>query len=143
MDREKLKEQLQYDEGLKLKPYHDTVGKLTIGFGRNLDDKGISTTEAEIMLSNDIIDVEKELDEHLPWWRKLDEVRQFVLANMCFNMGIGNDKHGLLSFKDTLQHIHDGYYSEAVKHMIQSLWHEQVGIRAERLEKMLLTGEWL
>ena len=45
---------LKRHEGLRLKPYQDTIGKLTIGYGRNLDDRGISKEEAEYLLRNDI-----------------------------------------------------------------------------------------
>jgi hypothetical protein len=49
-----LAELLSRFEGLRLKPYRDTVGKLTIGFGRNLEEKGISQLEAEFLLYQDI-----------------------------------------------------------------------------------------
>ena len=51
---ERIKEQLVRHEGLRLKPYRCTAGKLTIGIGRNLDDCGISKTEAYVLLENDI-----------------------------------------------------------------------------------------
>src|SRR4051812_27390106 len=41
VNRDALVNQLIIDEGLKLSPYTDTVGKLTIGVGRNLTDVGI------------------------------------------------------------------------------------------------------
>ena len=44
-----LKEQLIRDEGTRLKPYTDTTGHLTIGFGRNLSQVGISLAEAEYL----------------------------------------------------------------------------------------------
>ena len=46
----KIEEQLMIDEGFRSKPYSDTVGKLTIGYGRNLDDVGITRNEAFQML---------------------------------------------------------------------------------------------
>ena len=143
MDIDKLKSQLRQDEGFRSKPYNDTVGKCTVGYGRNLDDVGISIDEAELMLSNDIVKVQSDLDKNLPWWRTLNDVRQLVLADMCYNMGIGNAKHGLLSFSDTLRHIQRGEFQSAVDNLQKSLWHQQVGPRAGRLEKMLLTGEYL
>ena len=41
-------------EGTQLEPYLDTVGKLTIGIGRNLSDCGIRLDEAELMFQNDL-----------------------------------------------------------------------------------------
>lgn len=90
-----IKAQLVRHEGLRLKPYLCTAGKLTIGIGRNLEDRGISQKEAYAMLEQDIVDCEQQLIDEIPQgYTKLDEVRQSVLLNMCFNLGI----KGLLEF---------------------------------------------
>lgn len=128
--------ELTRDEGLRLKPYRCTAGKLTIGVGRNLDDVGISQGEAEILLRNDIDRACADLDRSLPWWRGLDPVRQRVLCNMAFNMGIG----GLLTFKSTLTLIQMGKYLDASQRMVASKWAGQVGPRAERLALMMRDG---
>lgn len=133
-----LTSQLVRDEGLRLKPYRDTVGKLTIGVGRNLSDVGISRDEALLLLANDISRAESELAEHLPWTSKLDDARLGVLIAMAFNLGIG----GLLAFKDALGHIKTAEYDLAAKALLQSKWAVQVGGRAERLAEQLRTGQW-
>lgn len=140
MDRDKLATHLVLSEGLRLMPYRDTVGKLTIGVGRNLDDVGISESEAYYLLDNDITKVIRLLDAHLPWWRDLDEVRQRVLAEMAFNMGVGNTNRGLLSFRNTLRAVEGGRWNDAAVGMISSLWAAQVGNRARRLATMMRTG---
>ena len=38
MNWERLKNDIKRHEGFRSKPYKDTVGKTTIGYGRNLDD---------------------------------------------------------------------------------------------------------
>ncbi len=129
--------ELKRDEGVRLKPYTDTVGKLTIGCGRNLTDVGISEKESDYLLAHDIANVENQLDAHLGWWRELDEVRQRVLANLCFNMGIMT----LLTFKNTLAAIRSGNYVGAASGMLRSLWSSQVGPRAQRLARAMVTGE--
>ncbi|MDP2172765.1 MAG: hypothetical protein Q8J62_03235 [Candidatus Cloacimonadaceae bacterium] len=87
---ERIKEQLLRHEGLRLKPYRCTAGKLTIGIGRNLKDCGISQTEAYVLLENDIQNCEKQILDEIPEiYNALDEVRKSVLLNMCFNLGIG------------------------------------------------------
>lgn len=136
MDRARLTADLIRDEGVRLRPYRDTVGKLTIGVGRNLDDVGISRLEAETLLQNDIAKVEAQLDAALPWWRSLDDDRQRVLANMAFNMGI----NGLLGFKNTLELIHTGRYLDAAQRMLETKWAHQVGVRAQRLALMMRDG---
>ena len=127
MNEELLRQDLIRDEGLRLKPYRCTAGKLSIGVGRNLDDVGISKSEAEYMLHNDILNVQIELDRNLPWWRKMSEARQLVLANMAFNMGIQT----LLGFKNTLSAMERGDYAAAAVGMGSSKWAVQVG-RARR-----------
>ena len=128
--------ELERDEDVRLKPYRDTVGKLTIGVGRNLDDVGISRDESRILLAHDIERTAAELDAHLAWWSGLDPVRQRVLLNMAFNMGIW----GLLTFKDTLAAIQAGNYVAAANGMLRSKWSGQVGDRAQRLAQMMATG---
>lgn len=125
-------------EGLKLKPYRCTSGKLTIGVGRNLEDRGITKSEAMYLLSNDIADVIHQLKEKLPVFNVLDQTRQDVLVDMAFNMGVG----GLLEFKNTLASIEKGHYRKASKQMLQSKWAKQVPNRAGELSEMMKTGEY-
>lgn len=131
-----LQAELVRDEGERLKPYRDTVGKLTIGVGRNLDDVGISHDEALMLLAKDIVRAELWLDRNLPWWRGLDPVRQRVLVNIAFNLG-----GRLLSFKNTLKAVQANNWQAAHDGMLDSLWAKQVGQRAQRLAYMMLTGE--
>ena len=113
----RIKAQLVRHEGLKLKPYRCTAGKLTIGIGRNLDDRGISREEAYAMLERDIRDCEQWLIDKIPEiYNNLDEVRQAVLLNMCFNLGI----KGLLVFKNTLSFIAAGDWERAANGMLAS-----------------------
>jgi len=135
---ERIKEQLVRHEGLRLKPYHCTAGKLTIGYGRNLDDCGISQTEAYVLLKNDIQNCEKQLLDEIPEiYNGLDEVRKSVLLNMCFNMGI----KGLLSFKNTLAFIKAGDWERAANFMLVSKWAKQVGRRALELSELMRKGK--
>jgi lysozyme len=129
---------LTLHEGVRLKPYRDTVGKLTIGIGRNLDDRGITREEAEYLLSNDISDVWLRLVSLLPFFARLDTVRQSILLDMAFNLGVP----GLMAFKNTLAAIGDGRYADAAAGMLASRWAEQVGRRAQRLSEMMRTGNW-
>ncbi len=161
LNREVLKAELKRDEGWVVnKTYRCTVGKLSSGAGRNLDDvglsaaeclqfnttlaevrrKGLTAAQAEVCLDNDIDRSMRDLDEYLPWWRTLDPVRQRVLVNMCFNMGIGNGRNGLTSFRNTLRYIKEGNYSHAADNMLASKWAGQVGNRAKRLAELMRLG---
>lgn len=137
----RLVAQLRLHEGERERAYRDTEGNLTIGIGRNLDDKGLRRDEIEYLLANDIADARRELDRYLPWWRGLDPVRQRVLIDMMFNMGPGAPGlGGLLSFVNTLSNIRQGRYAEAADMMLASKWAQQVGRRAVRLATMMRTG---
>lgn len=136
MNRHLLIEQLARDEGLRLRPYKCSAGKLTIGFGRNLEDNGISREEAEQMLQNDIDDVVREL-QTIKQYNYLDPIRQTVLANMAYNLGVPT----LKKFRNMLANISLGDYSNAAKEMLNSKWARQVGDRATRLAEIMRTGE--
>src|SRR4051812_9259912 len=101
LDRQKLFNQIRFHEGTRTKPYRDTVGKITIGIGRNLTDVGLSEDEINYLLTNDLKKVVDQLNSRLPWWSNLDVIRQRVLIDMAFNMGI----NGLLGFTNTLEAI--------------------------------------
>jgi len=141
-----LEAELRRDEGVRNRPYLDTAKppKWTVGVGHNLSASPLPAgwtyplTPAQItqLLSMDIADTLHQLDVHLPWWRKLDEVRQRVVANMCFNLGI--DK--LLGFKNALAAMAKGTYSTASAEMKDSKWFRQVGDRAVRLCAAMETG---
>lgn len=156
LNREVLRAELTRDEGERLRVYRCTAGKRTIGVGRNLDDvgitpaetdelkittrsaiqKGITRAQSQALLDNDIDRVFRDLDRRLPWWRTLDPVRQRVLANMAFNLGIA----GLAGFRNTLRFIREGNYSNAADNMLASKWARQVGDRADRLATLMRLG---
>jgi lysozyme len=135
-DREGLRKQLILHEGIRLKPYHDTTGHLTIGVGRNLTGNGITLGEALVMLDHDIDEAIAGVCKRLPWFDRLDGVRQRVLVDMAFNLGIG----GLLDFVRFLRAMECGDYALAAEHMMDSEWSRQVGQRARRLAEMMRTG---
>ncbi|MCK9335564.1 MAG: lysozyme [Candidatus Cloacimonetes bacterium] len=148
----RIKAQLVRHEGLRIKPYRCTAGKLTIGIGRNLEDCGISQSEAYVMLINDIMNCEKQLQAKIPdIYNGLDEVRKSVLLNMrisipqsrfaplrepCY-LGI----NGLLGFKNTLAFVKAGDWERAANNMLVSRWAKQVGRRAIELSELMMKGK--
>ncbi|MCK5866668.1 MAG: glycoside hydrolase family protein [Marinobacter adhaerens] len=136
MNRYLLRSQLERHEGLRLKPYRDTVGKLTVGYGRNLEDVGISRDEADFMLDNDIDQVERQLDT-VDEYRDLDDVRQTLIANMAFNLGFA----GVMGFKNMWAAIGRRDWESASEEMLNSKWARQVGVRAVELSEIMQTGE--
>lgn len=115
------------------------VGKLTLGIGRNLSDRGITDDEAMCLLTNDIELVRNELNVALPWWIRESEARQAVMISLGFNLGVPK----LLTFKTTLGLWEAGKYTEAADRLMTLPWAQQVGQRAVELTTMLRTGKWI
>ena len=157
-NKTKLVEKLIQHEGLKLNVYKDTLGIDTIGIGRNLEDRGISKEELDAMdipnietvyqygitevdavylAENDVQIVEEELLRAHPCVDRLDAVRQLVLVDMAFNMGVPR----LCKFKKMWAAIHEDDFSTAAKEMLDSRWATQVKSRSDKLANMMHNGE--
>lgn len=132
-DRLKRKEGTVKRKGRHM-PYVDSVGKLTIGWGRNLTDRGLSDDEAELLLENDMADALGEARTAFPWFSTLDPIRQEVVAEMVFNLGLPK----LRGFRRTLTAMAEGK-DVAADYMLDSLWARQVGKRAHELAQMWRT----
>ena len=130
-------EQIKKHEGYKRHPYYCTGGKLTIGYGRNLDDAGIDEEEAEQLLAKDVqeakVGVSRRMDTS-----KCNDPRLAVLVNMAFNLGL----NGFMEFKNMIRHVENGNYEQASIEMLDSRWAKQVPNRANELAQQMITGEW-
>ena len=163
MIKHSLKDQLILHEGLRLRVYTCTANKKTIGVGRNLEDvglypeeqdhilgrkilnkdqviyileeRGITKDEALYMLDNDIARCTKDV-EQFSWFKYLDPVRQKVIVDMRFNLGLA----GLKGFRKMIGHLEVGAYFNAAEEMQDSKWYWEVGNRSRRLVKMMVTG---
>lgn len=151
---QQLRADLARDEGTgpivkgRLLPYFDCCGKffracqcahqgkLTIGHGRNIEDRGISAEEADVLLASDIKDVHAEMRTLFQWTLEMAQNRQRAFANMLFNLGATK----LTGFKNTLAAMASGRYMRAASGMRASKWARQVGARAERLAKLMEQG---
>ena len=147
MNKDKLIEELIKDEGYKYEIYLDHLGYPTFGVGHLVLEKdeehgkpvGTPVSEERILecLSKDIDIVCDELDMKDPWWRNLDDNRQRVMANMCFNLG-----HPRLSnFKKFIGAMQISDWETAAIEMMDSKWAGQVGDRAVRLRDRVLQGD--
>lgn len=125
-------------EGKRLKPYRCTAGKLTIGIGRNLDDRGLSEDEVQYLFANDLRLAEADARSLVGQdvYVNLSPARQAVLIDMAFNLGYER----LSKFKNTLLAVRQGRYHDAAGGMLQSLWARQVGARAVSLAGMMREG---
>lgn len=122
-------------EGLRLKPYRCSSQKITIGYGRNLQDNGISQEEADTLLQHDLDSAIKEA-ESLPFFSSLNEPRQAVIVDMVFNLGL--PRFGM--FKKMIVAIERELWHVAANEMLNSRWARQVGKRANTLSEMMRLG---
>jgi len=139
---EELKELLKIHEGTgpmkkgRHQMYQDSEDIWTIGYGRNIQERGLSTAEADFLLDNDIADSIRDCHK-FDWYGALDEARQLVVTDMVFNMGLGR----FMGFRKTIDFIERGLYEKASVEMMDSKWAKQVGPRAVRLSEIMKTGE--
>lgn len=121
--------QIKFDEGLRLKPYRCTAGKLTIGYGYNLEN-GITQEIADILFQHSLKNATNEaikiiVDYNLaPEWKLRD-----ILIQMCFQLG----GQGVRNFKKMLSALEKHDYKTASKEMLNSKWHSDTPARCERL----------
>ena len=138
MDLDRLISQLKVHEGVRDKVYLDTEGIETIGVGRNLKDKGLSEDEIDYLLQNDISEFKSGVQDTWSWWDNLDDVRQRVVVDMAFNMGVPR----LCKFKKMWSAIEEQRFDIASMEMMDSRWARQVGRRAVILSDAMKSGEF-
>ena len=138
MNLPRLLAQLDTDEGRRKKPYKDTEGILTIGVGRNLQDRGLRDDEIDLMLRNDVNESIGECRRMFRNFDQIGEVRQEVLVNMMFNLGYGR----FAGFRKMIAAVLVCDWAEASRQMLDSKWADQVGARADRLATAMKKGRW-
>lgn len=145
MEREPtVRDLLRFHEGERLKAYRDKTGNITIGVGRNLVGKGISQSELDHLLDNDIFEATHFIRIHCRIYSELTPARQAALVDMYHNLGPG----GFLSFKKFLIALNKGNFQIAANEMRDSRWYRDhrdwqgENNRVERLARMIETGFW-
>lgn len=136
-ERQKLRNLIIKHEGFRDKVYKDTTGHLTIGYGHNLESKGITQFAANVILDDDIMWFLPRLSKSVPFFDGLDFARKSVLLDMAFNLGL----HGLLEFTEMLEAVRVGNYATAAACILESKWAAQVGNRAKEDAYIMKTGD--
>ena len=131
-----LEREVASDEGFMPTPYRCTSGKLSIGYGTNIQD-GITREEALLLMRHRLGKVVAALESRLPFWLKLTDDRRRVLANMGYQLGVG----GLMGFKRMLAALERGDYDGAAREMLDSKWAKRdTPGRAGRLAERMMAG---
>tara|TARA_R100001377_G_scaffold45206_2_gene25862 strand:+ start:1231 stop:1644 length:414 start_codon:yes stop_codon:yes gene_type:complete len=134
----KLIEQLKIHEGFRSNVYTCSGGKKTVGYGRNLQDIGISEEEAEMLLKNDIYEATNQLLNAFPFMATFSDVRISAMINFTFNVGIGTVR----KFSNTIEYLKNEDWEAAADEMMDSKWAEQVGDRSIQITEQIRTGKW-
>ena len=130
-----LEDWIKLHEGFKNHYYLDTMGKMSIGYGRNLTDRGISRAEADFMLTNDILMCKQELAAFDWYYGQPPNVKD-ALVNMCYNLGLTK----LLKFKKMIAALAKHDYTQAAIEALDSRWARQVHDRATDIAVMMREG---
>ena len=122
------------EEGFRSVPYTDTRGFLTVGYGTNLS-AGLSSEEAAALVQIKIDYNRKQL-VLFSWFADLDSVRQDVLEDMVYNMGLS----AVLNFKGMIAALVAKNYAKASEEMLNSAWAKEVPHRAQPLSMAMRNG---
>jgi lysozyme len=122
MTHDTLIDQLIRHEGERFKPYRCTAGKLTIGVGRNLGDKGITQEESRYLLGNDIRECETDLQRIFPGFLGFSQGRQWALTDLRFNLGPTRFR----TFRNMIAAVNRGDWRTAGNEALDSRWAIQV-----------------
>lgn len=137
MDLNKLAEDVKKAEGLRLKPYQCTAGKVTIGYGRNLTDVGLSQQEVDLLFKNDLNTALRQCWAE-PFWPHVcdNDARARAMVELMFNLGVGK----LRGFRKAISALMVNDFATAADEFLDSAWAKQVGDRAKRLAAQIRDG---
>lgn len=121
--------QLASDEGFSGVPYKCTAGRVTIGYGFNLEAWPLTPEECLPILKSRADRVKADIANRLGCFYRIPEAAQDVLVNMAYQMGVS----GLLGFRRFLRALEAGKYEDAYHEGLQSAWAQQTPARARRL----------
>lgn len=150
-NRISLNEELTRDEDSRSLPYQDSMEIWSVAIGRNLEANGLPVDilvnvikraggltdhEISVLLAADVREAEATVQSLFHGWMDISDARQRVLLNMAFNLGANT----FAKFVKFWAAVHRGDWMEAGRQMEDSVWRVQVGVRYERLRKMIEDG---
>lgn len=139
MNMDKLREEIEYDEGVVYEVYLDHLGLPTFGIGhlvRDSDpehgaDVGTPVSKERVIevFNQDMITVVEDCHKLYPDFPSLPEEVKRIIANMMFNMGFPR----MSKFKGMKHGVDTRDWQKAADEMVDSRWYRQVTKRADRL----------
>jgi len=132
---ETLTQRIGRHEGRRHKSYKDSVGKLTAGIGRNLEDVAFTDEEIDLMFENDLARAKRGA-ETFYLYEMVNDIRREVLIEMVFQMGL----KGVGKFKKFFRAAQARNWEAAHKEMLDSKWAKQTPARALELALIFRIG---
>jgi len=139
MDIEKIREQLEVDEGCVYEIYNDHLGYATFGIGHLVTESDpeqgqslgtpVSSDRVAEAFESDIQSVLRDCNILYSDFDDLPEEAQQVIANMMFNLG----RPRLSKFAGMKRGVDARDWNQAADEMVDSAWYRQVTNRADRL----------
>ena len=139
MNIDRLRKQLEIDEGVVHEIYLDHLGYPTFGIGHLVTESdpenglevgtAISPDRCVEAFKSDIEIVLSDCNILYPDFADLPEEAQQIIANMMFNLG----RPRLSKFVGMKRGVDAKDWNAAADEMVDSRWYRQVGARAERL----------
>jgi len=132
-DVDALKSMIKSHEGLRLKPYKDTRGLPTVGYGHLIKkgedySKGLTQQQADELFDRDF-------EHHLaqarstPGWDKASHAQRHAMVDLAYNMG-GAWHKKWPKFSAAAQ---AGDWDKAARELEKSRWYKQVKTRAPKV----------
>ena len=130
-----LLDQIKEHEGLRLFPYKCPAGKLTIGYGHNLQDNGLSKSACEYILYDDIDEAKRNLKTIFgnEFFESLKDSKKIALIDMMFNLGMVK----FLTFKRFIFAVETQNWENASYEIIHSRAYEQNKKRYKKLSEQI------
>ena len=143
MDIDKLREEIEYDEGNVQKIYLDHLGLPTFGIGHLVRESDpeyglevgteVSKERCDSVFNEDVKTVIADCYKLYPDFDDLPEEVKRIIANMMFNLGATR----MGKFKGMKAGVDARDWQKAADEMVDSLWYKQVTNRANRLVKRM------
>ena len=128
-----LIESIKSHEGFREKVYQDSLGVDTIGYGFAVKDLVITKDIADLILSNKILDLIKEVSDEFPWLATIPLDAQNIVIEMCYQLGV----NGVSKFHNMIQAFKDRNWGRAADEMLDSRWATQTPKRATEMANII------
>lgn len=144
MSEEDIKKMIIRHEGVRYRPYKDSLGLWTVGIGHLIGDgKSLPASWNREFSKEEVLGLfEKDYAHHrkaaerIPGFEKMNTVGQGAMTDLTFNMGPA----WINKWPNTRKKLEQGDMQAAAENLEDSKWYGQVGNRAPTIVNMVRQG---